>query len=145
MPLYTIFSNLIISKGKSGTYLMLTLVFCLLQIILMLMLYPYGILSMIIAYVFLNICWVFVNHHFVRSYTGYQLTLFLKDILPFFLIALGVMVITYALTSAITNLVVLLITKVIIATALYIIIMRLAKAEILNECFQFIFRRRHHE
>ncbi|MCE2617243.1 lipopolysaccharide biosynthesis protein [Phocaeicola oris] len=145
MPFYTIFSNLIISKGKSGTYLMLTLAFCVLQIVLMLMLYPYGILSMIIAYVILNICWVFVNHHFVRSYTGYRFMLFLKDILPFFLIALGVMTITYALTSTITNLIVLLITRIIIATILYITIMRLAKAEILNECIQFIFRRRRHE
>lgn len=145
MPLYTIFSNLIISKGKPGTYLMLTLAFCMLQIALMLVLYPYGILFMIIAYVILNISWVFVNHHFVRSYTGYSLVLFLKDILPFFLTASIVMAITYALTSTIANLIILLIVRIIIASTLYIFIMKMAKTEILNECVQFIFRRKHHE
>ena len=41
IPLYTVFSNLIISKGKSGTYLLITLGLCLSQILIMLLLFPY--------------------------------------------------------------------------------------------------------
>ncbi len=141
MPLYTIFSNLIISKGKSGIYLLLTFLFCIMQIALMLLMYPYGILWMIIAYVILNIAWVFVNHWFVNRYTGYTLSSLLKDILPFCLTALGVMGITFVCTSAMTDLWALFVTRLVLAASLYYLVMRVAKANILTECIRFIFRR----
>lgn len=142
IPLYTVFLNLIISKGKSGTYMFITLALCLSQIIAMILLYPFGILTMIVVYTLINIVWVFVNHFFVRKYTGYQLKQFLLDILPFALTALGVMLITYACTMMITNPYILLIVRVILAAALYYILMRAANVVVLKECMDFVFRRK---
>lgn len=142
IPLYTVFSNLIISKGKSGTYLLITLGLCLSQILIMLLLFPYGILTMIVAYTLINVLWVFVNHFFVKKYTGYRMTHFLLDILPFALTALGVMCITYACTMMIVNPYLLLLVRVVVAALLYYILMRAANVVVLKECMDFFFRRK---
>ncbi len=142
IPIYTVFSNLIISKGKSGTYLLITLALCVCQILAMILLYPFGILTMIVAYTLISVLWVFINHFFVKKYTGYRLSHFLLDILPFALTALGVMCITYACTMMITNSYVLLLVRVVLAASLYYILMRAANVVVLKECMDFIFRRK---
>ena len=142
IPIYTVFSNLIISKGKSGTYLLITLALCVCQILAMILLYPFGILTMIVAYTLISVLWVFINHFFVKKYTGYRLSHFLLDILPFALTALGVMCITYACTMMITNPYVLLLVRVVLAASLYYILMRAANVVVLKECMDFIFRRK---
>ena len=68
IPIYTVFSNLIISKGKSGTYLLITLALCVCQILAMILLYPFGILTMIMAYTLISVLWVFINHFFVLCF-----------------------------------------------------------------------------
>ena len=79
---------------------------------------------------------------------GYRLTAFLKDILPFAFTAAAVMVVTglvteftvdsFQLTDEYLNLWVLLLSRIIMATALYLLVMRLAGAVILKECLAFI-------
>ncbi len=142
IPIYTVFSNLIISKGKSGTYLLITLALCVCQILAMILLYPFGILTMIVVYTLISVLWVFINHFFVKKYTGYRLSHFLLDILPFALTALGVMCITYACTMMIINPYVLLLVRVALAASLYYILMRAANVVVLKECMDFIFRRK---
>lgn len=127
-------SNLIISKGKANVYLGCTVALGVLQILLMLLLWPYGIRNMVIAYVCLNVSWLFVWFYFVRKSTGYTLSQFFKDVLPFAVSASVVMVVTYYATLSITHLLPLLVVRVAMAAVLYYIIMRVAKAEILREC-----------
>ena len=138
MPINTLLYNMIISKGKSDTYMWNTLALGICQLILMLVLYPYGVRTMIIGYVILNTCWLFVWHHFVQQLTGYRLLSLLKDIAPFALCALGTMLLTAFITRGIQNLVILLIVRVILAVIIYYLIMRIAGAQILKDCMQFI-------
>ena len=133
-PLITLMSNLIISKGKANVYLGCTVALGVLQIVLMLLLWPYGIRNMVIAYVCLNVSWLFVWFYFVRKSTGYTLPQFFKDVLPFAVSASGVMIVTYYATLSITHLLPLLVVRVVMAAVLYYVIMRVAKAEILREC-----------
>lgn len=133
-PLITLMSNLIISRGKAGIYLGCTVVLGVLQIIFMLLLWQYGIRTMVIAYVGLNVSWLFVWLFFVWYVTGYTFLLFCKDILPFALAALGVMLVTYYATRSITSLLPLLCLRVSIAALLYYIVMRIANVQILYEC-----------
>ena len=109
----------------------------------MLLLYPYGIRTMVVAYVLVNIVWLFVWHFFVSRLVGYSLWLFLKDTLPFALAALGVMVATHILTSSISNLWLLLFSRIIIAALLYYAIMRVAHVKILQECIAFVLKKKH--
>lgn len=138
MPINTLLYNMIISKGKSDTYMWNTLGLGLCQLVLMLVLHPYGVRTMIIGYVILNICWLFIWHHFVLRLTGYRLLSLLKDIMPFALVAACTMILVAFITKDIHYLVPLLITRVILAVILYYGIMRLAGAQILKECTQFI-------
>lgn len=138
IPVCTVLSNLLISKGKSGIYLWCTLTLCIVLIVTMELLYPYGIRTMVMAYVAVYVLWTFVWHFFVRRLTGYSLWAFLADVLPFALIALAVMALTWLLTHTITLLPLLLVTRILIATLLYYCVMHLLRVKILDECMAFI-------
>lgn len=137
IPLSTLLSNLIISKGRSNIYLWCTLCLGVAQIATMVLIYPLGLLMMVIAYVILNVAWLFVWHAFVWKYTGYNILLFLKDIVPFALTALAVMALTGFATHSISNLWALLLSRVVMAAVLYYTVMKLARVQILRECEQF--------
>lgn len=141
LPLCTLLSNTIISKGRSGTYMWCTLSLGAAQIVLMLLIWPLGIRTMVMAYVSLNVVWLFVWHHFAGRLTGYSLTMFLRDTLPFALSAAAVMAVTGAATSWIAPLWLLLAVRVVLAAALYYALMRLVEAGILGECTAFIMSR----
>ena len=115
-----------------------TLALGLLEILAMLVLYPYGIHTMVMAYVALNLLWLFVWFAFASRMTAYTLLYFLKDIVPFGFAAAGVMIITAFFTSFITNLWLLLLCRVVLATLLYLLVMKVARAKILDETLDFI-------
>ena len=141
MPLSTLLTDSVISQHRSDIYLWNTLVLGTLQIGLMVTLWREGIYIMVIAYTLLNILWVFVWHFFVRRLMNYKLLLFLKDVLPFALAAAAVMAITGFATQSINILWLRLLSSVVVATALYYAVMRLAGAVILKEIMAFIFRK----
>ncbi len=115
-----------------------TLALGLLEILAMLLLYPYGIHTMVMAYVALNLVWLFVWFTFASRLTSYTLLLFMKDIVPFGLAAAGVMIATGYLTNSITNLWLLLLCRVVLAALLYLLVMKVAGAKILDETLTFV-------
>lgn len=142
MPLYTLFSNVVISKGKSGVYFKCTVSLSIVQIVLMLLLWRYGIHVMVYTYVSLIIVWMFIWYGLSYRFIGYKPLDFMKDICPFFLTALLVMLVTYLVTMTIENLVLLLLARIVIAAGLYYFVMKIAKVKILNECINFILRKK---
>lgn len=138
MPLNTLLSNMIISKGKSDIYLWCTVTLGLLQIVLMMLLHPYGIHTMVAAYVALNVAWFLVWLHFTNRLTGYRVTMALADVLPYALSAVAVMAVTHTVTAGIADLRLLLAARIVVAAALYYGVMRVVSNDILNECMQFI-------
>ena len=145
IPVSSVLTNLLISRGRSGTYFWCTSCLCGLLIAAMLLLYPYGIRTMVMAYVAFYILWTFVWHFFVRRLTGYSLAAFLTDIMGFALTAAAVMGITWAATRSLTVLPLLLTVRVAMAATLYYVAMRLLRVKILDECMAFVtqkFRRK---
>ena len=142
-PLISQFLYLIISHGKSSLRLWITVSLCAVQIAIALLLHPYGITAMITAYTAVNILWVFVWYRFARRITGYSLRQFALDVLPFLLIAGGTMVLTHFITLSITNNLILLISRIIIAAAIYILANKLLKVSIYNECVNYVKERYH--
>ena len=143
MPLSTLLSNMVISKGKSNLYLYCILGLGIIQIASMLLLWPYGIKNMVIAYTLINIMWVFVWLFFVKRLTSYGLWFFIKDTTPFALAAFAVMTATHFATASIHTLWLLLICRIAMAMLLYYAVMRMARVQILTECQQFIIRKIH--
>lgn len=140
MPLSTLFSNMIISKGRSGTFFWCTFTLGLVQIATMIMIWPMGIRTMVIAYTLLNTSWLLVWLFFVRRLIGYGYWMFFCDVMPFALAAAGVMGVAYVATMPLSNLIALLITRFIIAVVLYYVVMKLARVKILAECERFVKR-----
>ena len=140
MPLSTLFSNMIISKGRSGTFFWCTFTLGLVQIATMLVIWPMGIRTMVIAYTLLNTSWLLVWLFFVRRLIGYGYWMFFCDVMPFALAAAGVMGVAYVATMPLSNLIALLITRFIIAVVLYYVVMKIARVKILAECERFVKR-----
>lgn len=138
MPIFTVLSNMVVSKGRSGLYLAATAGLGIVQIVTMVLIWRMGISRMVVAYTIINVLWLFVWHGMVWWLTGYNIVQFLKDILPFAFSALVVMVATHFATLPIHNLCLLLFARILMAAALYYVIMRMVHAEILLECQDFI-------
>ena len=138
LPISTLLADLVISKGKSDTFMGCTLTLGVLEILAMLLLYPYGIQMMIMAYVALNLTWLFVWFFFASRLTDYTLLLFLKDIVPFALAAVSVMAVVGWVTAPLDNLWLLLLSRVVLAMVLYLGVMRIAGAQILKESMAFL-------
>lgn len=144
IPVSTLLTDLVISKGRSDIFLWSTLAFAVCQILTLVVLHRlgYSIRAMVIAYTVLTLLWLFVWHFFVRRLTGYTLLMLLKDVSPFALAATAVMGVTWLATHGIANLWLLLGSRVVLAAMLYYIIMRMAGAAILKECINFIRRKK---
>lgn len=138
MPIFTVLSNMVVSKGRSGLYLAATAGLGIVQILTMILIRQWGISAMVVAYTIINIVWLFVWHGMVWRLTSYNIGQFLKDILPFAISALGVMIVTHFATLPIHSLWLLLFARIIMAAVLYYAIMRVVHAQILLECQNFI-------
>ena len=141
IPVTNLYSNLVISKGKSNIYMWNTICLGIIQVISMLLLYPYGIHTMIAVYVTINICWLLVWHYFVWREIRLSLFAALKDILPFAFIATAVMAATYYITIGFTNLYLLMASKIIIAGILYTSILWLSGSVTFKESLHYIIKR----
>ena len=138
MPLCTLFSNMVISKGRSGTFFWCTFSLGVVQIALMVLIWSWGIRTMVAAYVALNVAWLLVWLFFVRRLTGYGYRMFAADVLPFALAAAAVMGAVYAVTLPIGNLWLLLAARIVLAAVAYYAVMRAARVQILDECMAFM-------
>lgn len=142
MPFFTLFSNVVITKGRSDIYFWTTVSLSIAQIVTLILIYPLGIHTMIYAYVSLTYVWLFLWFAMVHCFTGYRLLHFLKDTAPFMLAAIAVMTVTHFLTLSIESLWLLLLARIVIAALLYYGVMRVAGAKILDECLAFFLKRK---
>lgn len=138
IPITGLCSNLVISKGKSNIYMWNAIALGLLQLLVMCTIYPYGIQTMIITYISINIAWLLVWHYFVWREIRYRFIHLLMDIVPFLAIAGGVMIATHFLTLNTDNIHLLFVSKIAIAGLLYILIMWMSGAKTFKESIQYL-------
>ena len=138
IPLYTVYQNLFLSQGKSDTYMWLTISQIAVMLIAVLACHKLGITAMVIAFACINILWLLAWQLFAYRLIGYRFVSMLRDLLPFMVIALAAMAVTYLVTLSISNMYFLLVARILLAAALYVITMKLLRARILEECIEFI-------
>lgn len=142
IPLYTVYQNLFLSQGKSDTYMWLTISQIVLMLIAVLACHKLGIMAMVIAFACINVVWLFAWQVFASRLIGYRFVQMLRDLLPFMLIALVVMGVTYLVTRSIGNMYFLLLSRLLLAAALYVVTLKLLHARILEESIEFIRKKR---
>lgn len=159
MPIAALYQNLLISRGKSDVYmwnilcqgLLVMAMLCSVkflnwQVSLRLFsigLHLQGISLMVVSYVVIFILWLFIWHAFLARQIPLRFTTALKDILPFALVAAAVMTATYFLTQGISNIYLLLISRILIAAVLYLAAIWLAGAKILRESIAYLRHKEH--
>ena len=142
MPLQSMFTNLLVSRGKAEIFMWCTIIQGVLTLALLLLLHPYGIRNMIIAYCIFNALWLLVWHYFAKREIKLNIRMFLIDTLPYLLLATIVMITTHHLTIFIDNIYILLIARIAIAATLYIGTAALARSNELYEIINFLFKRK---
>ena len=142
LPIITLYSNLLISKGRSDIYLGCTVALGILQLAAMLVTYPYGLTVMVSLFVIIQILWLLVWHHFVRREIKLSYFAALKDITPFALIATFAMALSYFFTYNIENIYLLFGAKILIAATVYTLILWASKAVTFRECLSYLLKKR---
>lgn len=143
LSFYTLYQHLIIASGRSDIYLWCNIGQIVIQIALILLFHCYGINTMVAVYTSFTILWLAVWQINARRLIGVTFRDVLSDTLPFMLSAAAVMTVTYYVTSFIESSVILLPSRIVIASVLYFAVMRMAKVKILDECMAFIKKKRH--
>ena len=143
--LNTLFSSLVISQGKSNIYMWNIISQVVLQLAVVLLIVHFGgnIYTMVIAGICINIGWFFVWQRFARRFIRLTLRMLLLDIAPFLLTALIACASGWAITAWIGGpLLITFLTKIIIAAMCYFLVMKFARAEILQECIDYFFKKK---
>lgn len=141
-PITMLYSNMAISRGKSGINMFCTITLCIIIWIGLITLHEYGLYTMVIFFITANVLWLGVWQAFARKLIGYSFWCMLKDILPFALLALGTMLATYFITRGIENIYLCLVAKILIAAVLYCGLTWISGAKIMRESIDYILKKK---
>lgn len=137
VPFYTLYQNLAISRGRSDIYMWCNVGQIALQILIIVVLHSFGINVMVAAYSLFLVLWLAVWQYIAYRMVGVTVLETLKDLGPFCLAAFMTMAVTYVLTSFLHGNALLFLSRVVIASVVYFIVMKLSHAVILEECLAF--------
>lgn len=150
MPFYMLYQNLTISAGRSDIYMWCQLGQMLIQLVLVLVLYPYGITAIVWGYTLLTIVWVGVWQMVARHLLGVRFTDAFADFGPFLMVTVVVLGATWLLTGWMSSvclpqhlqLALMLFARIVVAVALYVGAMKMLHATVMEECLHFLLRKK---
>ncbi|MCR5180087.1 MAG: lipopolysaccharide biosynthesis protein [Bacteroidaceae bacterium] len=139
-PVTTLYSNLVISRGRSTINMTIGLINCVLVWggIIVLHYLGYKLRPMVIFYVLLNIGWLVVWQICARRLIGLHFRHALQDILPFLFFAAGVMFLAGWLTSSMPLSWPRMLLRIALAVLFYIGSLWIARAKILRESIEYL-------
>lgn len=142
MPLYALYQNLAISSGRSDIYMWCSIAQIALQIAVILCFHGQGIMGMVRAYTLFNIVWLAAWHIFTSRLIRLRAVDVVLDIVPFAAIALLTMAVAYFCSMHINNMILRLVARIVVAVIVYVGVMKLLRVKILDECINFIIRKK---
>jgi O-antigen/teichoic acid export membrane protein len=145
IPLSNLFSNLIISRGKSSVYMWCSMALCIVQLIAALLSARYGIIRMLQVYVVINIGWLLVWHYFARREINIRIREVVADISPYLLLTVSLAVAAILLTQSVANLYLRFTLKVVFVATAYCLVLWCLGSTIFKESVNFIRKREIHE
>jgi O-antigen/teichoic acid export membrane protein len=139
--MWSLYTYLLITFGKSNIYLFVNVLICVLQLACIALLYPLGVIPMIGAYVLSNFIGVALWHHFANHYIGIRWWQILQDVLPYLGITLGCFAVAWLVTADLQNVYLKCTAKIMVAAGMYLAVMKYSKSTIFGESFQFVVQR----
>lgn len=142
-PLVTLYSNLIISRGRSTINMTIGLTNCALIWLGIIALHAlgYGLTAMVIFYVALNLGSLVVWQLCARRLVGLRCRDALLDVAPFLVFAAAVMLFVGWLTAPLGICWTRMALRIALAATLYLGLLWAARAHILRESIEYLFRR----
>jgi O-antigen/teichoic acid export membrane protein len=137
-PISSLFTNLLISRGHSSTYMWCNVGLCLAQLAAVYFSASYGLVFMIQIYVCINIGWLLVWHYFARREICLRLLEVVKDISPYLMISLALVFAAHELTTSIDSLYLSLAVKVLFVATTYCLILWLLRSTIFMEAIGYL-------
>ena len=138
IPLQNLYSNLAVSRGRSGTYMWNVIVQGVVQVGVAMACYPYGMERMVACYAGVTVLWTLVWHWQAGREIGLRLLDALRDVLPFLLIATATMGVTgYAVPRFTDNLYLSFMAKIVLAAAIYVGIMAVCRVQTFRESLEY--------
>ncbi|MCQ2095454.1 MAG: lipopolysaccharide biosynthesis protein [Bacteroidaceae bacterium] len=149
LPVAALYTYFIISRGQSNIFMwnMIAQVLLILADLFAVQHFGLalfglsGIRLMITIYVVIIVSWTFVWHWFVWKEISLSLFKVLTDIVPFLIIAAATMAMTYFCTREISNMLLQLITRILMAATVYFSVLWLLKAQVMRECVGYLMKR----
>lgn len=138
MPVATLYGNLFNSIGRPNIYMWNTIALGLMQLVCVLLSYPYGLEVMLEVYAGINVAWLFVWHRFARKHIGLSLAGVLKSMMPYIAVSLLVMAATVTATARIADPLLSLPAKILMAAALYGLLMWRLKSVVFRESIGYL-------
>ncbi len=142
MPISTLFSNLVISRGHSGIYMWSTIAQCVAGLAVALLMARHGIHAMVMAYATVSILWTGVWLSLAHRESGLTILEFLRDISPYFLLAATLCAIAHWLTGGISNIYLRFFAKIVTVAIPYVAILWMLGSTILKEGIAFVTKRK---
>ena len=141
VPIQSLCSNLIISRGRSGVYMRTTIALALTALAAVLLCKPLGMVWMVRVFIMINIMWILVWHVFVRREIGLRLSSLIADILPYAVLAGTLCIGAHYLTAEMENLWLRMAAKILSVGAAYCLVLWVSGSAIFRESLQFIFKK----
>ncbi len=143
IPISQLYSNLLISRGRSSAFFIGTASMMIMQLIIILALYFHGcgVQTLLYFIAALQIMWLAVWHSMVHKEINLRFTETIRDIAPFAFAAAVAMVAAWGVASLAGGMVLKLIVKFATAAVCYCGIMHFAHAEIFRESVDFLLKK----
>ena len=137
-PICELYKNIVISKGKSDIYMYASILFSVVQLLVLLACLQYSIFCMVAVYVFTYFVWLMVWYRLVAKQIPLRILDTIKDVLPFLIIVFFVLFCSWLLMGDVRNIYLRFAGKIVLSVILYIGIMGLSKAVVFREMIRFI-------
>lgn len=140
--IWTLCTNLLLAHGKSDQYMYGMIITSILQLIIVLAVFKYGIFTMVICY--LSIYFITLGGwlYLINKLVEIKWVEILKDTLPFLLITLFALFITWILTKHFSNNYLLFFSKVCLTALIYTLIIWKSNAVVFKESVQYFIKRK---
>ena len=141
-PITGLFSQLVISRGRSSVYMWSTIALALVQLTAAIVSSPWGLEWMLRVFVAVHVGWLFVWFAFAHREVGMRLLDLLRDLAPYLLLSLILTAGAYLLASPIESRLLSLLVKVAVVAGLYALILWRLDSVIFRETVDYLLRRK---
>lgn len=142
VPITDLHRVLFVSRKRADVYLWNSVAAGTLVLLGCLAASPFGIMTMIVIYMCINIAWLMVWQYLVWKEIGLSIIHSFKEIVPFASIAFIAIAFTWWATKNIENIYYCLTVKIALSAVLYLTLLWNFKSTILKECIGFVLRKK---